>query len=304
MRLIYLFVVLFFCLSPEATVAVKIEKALLYTGYQLQDRYAYGDKTREFQWQKISDGLDSALAFQRHNIWMGILVNYKNVNGVPPLAKEARKNRYKGMDDAWGTSQYQGIPFYKTTDITVPERYGRDGMLVALVNDSAGYFKIRTAFFKGDWWVPHRYVRPLGLNVFTKAVFVDRKNQNAVTLEYADTAWLVRSMVPVTTGVQKPPYMWRTPAGIFVVQGKIPKMFFNKDGSREPGGYAPYAARFSNGAYLHGVPVNYPDKNVIEYSATLGTFPRSHMCVRNVTSHAEFVYDWATVDGTLVFVFD
>lgn len=58
------------------------------------------------------------------------------------------------------------------------------------------------------------------------------------------------------------------------------------------------------GAYLHGVPVNYPDNKLIEYSWTLGTTPRSHMCVRNATSHAKFMYDWAEVEKTLVIVFD
>ncbi|WP_353937924.1 L,D-transpeptidase family protein [Parabacteroides goldsteinii] len=58
------------------------------------------------------------------------------------------------------------------------------------------------------------------------------------------------------------------------------------------------------GGYIHGVPVNAPRKSLIEYSSTLGTTPRSHMCVRNATSHAKFIYDWAPVYETLVFVFD
>ena len=67
---------------------------------------------------------------------------------------------------------------------------------------------------------------------------------------------------------------------------------------------APYANRFTNGAYIHGVPVNAPRKSLIEYSPSLGTIPRSHMCVRNATSHAQFVYDWAPVNETIVFVLE
>ena len=70
------------------------------------------------------------------------------------------------------------------------------------------------------------------------------------------------------------------------------------------GGFAPYANRFTNGAYIHGVPVNAPRKSLIEYSPSLGTTPRSHMCVRNATSHAQFVYDWAPVNKTIVFVLE
>jgi len=64
-------------------------------------------------------------------------------------------------------------------------------------------------------------------------------------------------------------------------------MYYVKDGTSEIAGYAPYASRFTNGAYIHGVPVQYPHKNIIEYSPSLGTTPRSHMCVRNASSHAK-----------------
>lgn len=72
----------------------------------------------------------------------------------------------------------------------------------------------------------------------------------------------------------------------------------------ETGGYAPYASRFTDGAYIHGVPVNEPRKTQIEYSWSLGTTPRSHMCVRNATSHAKFIFDWAPVNETIIFVLE
>ena len=89
-----------------------------------------------------------------------------------------------------------------------------------------------------------------------------------------------------------------------VVQEKKVKMVFLKDGSKETGGYAPYASRFTDGAYIHGVPVNAPRKTQIEYSPSFGTTPRSHMCVRNATSHAKFIYDWAPVNETIIFVLE
>ncbi|MEG0070253.1 MAG: L,D-transpeptidase, partial [Cetobacterium sp.] len=69
-------------------------------------------------------------------------------------------------------------------------------------------------------------------------------------------------------------------------------------------GYSPYAVRFTRGAYMHGIPVNLPRTEMIEYSPLLGTEPRSHMCVRNATSHAKFIYDWSRTKQTLVFVID
>jgi lipoprotein-anchoring transpeptidase ErfK/SrfK len=69
-------------------------------------------------------------------------------------------------------------------------------------------------------------------------------------------------------------------------------------------GFAPWASRFTNGAFLHGVPVNNPGGAIVEYSQTLGTIPRSHECVRNASSHAKFIYDWAPLNASLVFVYD
>ena len=65
-----------------------------------------------------------------------------------------------------------------------------------------------------------------------------------------------------------------------------------------------YASRFTNGAYIHGVPVNAPGTEIIEWSWSLGTTPRSHMCVRNATSHARFIYDTMPLLATLVVVIE
>ena len=150
--------------------------------------------------------------------------------------------------------------------------------------------------------IPKKYVKVIGDTViFNKAIFVDRHNQNITALERTEKGkWVVRSMNPSTTGLHRPPYAQETPLGMFVLQEKKVKMIFLKDGSKETGGYAPYASRFTDGAYIHGVPVNEPRKTQIEYSWSLGTTPRSHMCVRNATSHAKFIFDWAPVNETII----
>ena len=111
-------------------------------------------------------------------------------------------------------------------------------------------------------------------------------------------------MNPATTGLHNPPYGQETPLGLFLIQEKKSRMVFLKDGSSAVGGYAPYASRFTTGAYIHGVPVNVPRTAMIEYSYTLGTTPRSHLCVRNATSHAKFVIVWAPVEQALVGVIE
>ena len=111
-------------------------------------------------------------------------------------------------------------------------------------------------------------------------------------------------MNPATTGMHKPPHAQETPTGIFAIQEKKEKMYYVRDGTSQIAGYAPYASRFTNGAYLHGVPVQLPRKSIIEYSVSLGTTPRSHMCVRNASSHSKFIYDRTTVKESVVVVID
>jgi len=139
---------------------------------------------------------------------------------------------------------------------------------------------------------------------FKHVVVVDVKNQNICALEHVDGGWKIRSMNPATTGKHAPPYAMETPVGIYLLQEQKPKMFYYKDGTTDIAGYAPWASRFTNGAYIHGVPTNSVKAPIIEYSATLGTIPRSHMCVRNASSHAKFVYDWIKPNQSLVIVID
>ena len=72
---------------------------------------------------------------------------------------------------------------------------------------------------------------------------------------------------------------------------------------------APYATRFARCVYSD-VPVAYQevdgqqvDPGINEYLHTIGTFPRSHMCVRNFSSHAEFLYNWLEpAMGTIIVI--
>ncbi|MCD8044190.1 MAG: L,D-transpeptidase [Tannerellaceae bacterium] len=292
-------------ITPEDII---IEKDFLYDQHTLQDEYPYKDTTRRFQWDKIKEGLALLENFQAQPSEWGILQNRHNVHGRPPVAKNAKKDvYYNEMDDSYGVEGTQSIPLYSLTDTVNPERYGRDGSLIKITGKSGDEINARLAYFDGDWIIPAKYVKkidPQETTVFKKVVFVDRTNQNVATLEKENGKWLVRSMNPATTGAQKTPFQRETPLGIFVIQEKKERMQYLVDGTDRVGGFAPYASRFSNGGYLHGVPVNNPQTQMIEFSSTLGTIPRSHMCVRNATSHAKFLYDWAPVAEALVYVIE
>lgn len=285
---------------------IEIEKALLYDEHTLEDTYPYKDTVRVFQWDKIRKRLALLDSIESVSASWAILQNYKNKNGEAPLVKVYKRDSYKRISDTLGVERYQSVPLFLPTDSAVAEIYGRDGSLVKLIkNDSNRLVKIATIDMEGEWLVPKKYIKQVNDTiVFRKAIFVDLTNQNIATMEKEGDKWLVRSMNPATTGLHKPPHMQETPQGIFVVQEKKSKMVYLVDGSQETGGFAPYASRFSNGGYIHGVPVNAPSTKLIEFSSSLGTTPRSHMCVRNATSHAKFIYDWAPTEQTIVFIFD
>ncbi len=284
---------------------ITIEKELLYDQHTLEDTYPYKDTTRTFQWDKMKVSLAHLeTLLKRHSYW-GVLQNYKNRNGEAPLVKEYHRNVYKRVSDSYEVERYQSVPLFALNDTTVAERYGRDGSFVKYLEEIGNFVKVEAAYFEGEWLVPKKYITKLSDTIsFARTIFVDLANQNIATLERSDSKWLVRSMNPATTGLHRPPYQQETPKGIFLVQEHKPKMIFLKDGSAETGGFAPWASRFCNGGYIHGVPVNAPRTALIEFSPSLGTTPRSHMCVRNATSHAKFVYDWAHPGESLVFVFD
>ena len=284
---------------------IKLAKALLYDQHTPKDTYPYKDTLRRFQWDKVRQRLALLENIQRpHSRW-AILQNYKNRNGEAPLVKKYKRDAYKRIADTLGTERYQSAPLYLSTDTTVPEIYGHDGTLVRYLDSTDRMMRVETIYAPGVWRVPEKYIRMIpDTVVFHKAVFVDRTNQNISTVEQTDSAWVIRSMNPATTGLHRPPYGQETPLGIFVIQEKKPRMIYLVDGSQATGGFAPYASRFTNGGYIHGVPVNAPRTALIEFSPSLGTTPRSHMCVRNATSHAKFIYDWAPINETIVFVFD
>ena len=237
----------------------------------------------------------------------GVLQNYKNLNGEAPLTKVWSRDSYKLVSDSLGVERYQSVPLYAPTDTLKPELYGRDGTLIAMT-DTLGskFWQGRVESPEAEWYVPRRYIQLLEPDVtFSHVVVIDRGQQHIIVLERQSPAhYLVRSINPATTGRHKPPHAKETPLGIFLLQQKKSKMFYTSDGSSRIAGFAPWASRFTCGAYIHGVPVNNPKGKIVEYSPSLGTTPRSHMCVRNASSHAKFVYDNCPTLATLVVVIE
>ncbi|MFD2968959.1 L,D-transpeptidase [Sphingobacterium bambusae] len=293
--------------KPKTAADIKLSTDLAYNKHTLEETYPYKDTTRIFQMEKIKEKLAYVENFQRAPASYAVLQNHKNKNREAPLVKNYHRNEYTRISDSLGNERYQSAPLYALGETDKPSIYGRDGSLVKLKSsDTLAMVQVEGVSFEGTWEAPKRYVKTIGDSVtFHRVVFVDVTNQNILTAERTgDCEWAIRSMNPATTGQHKPPYAQETPTGMFVVQEKKTKMYYYKDGTTSIEGYAPYASRFTNGAYVHGVPVNNPKGAIIETSWSLGTTPRSHMCVRNASSHAKFVFDWAKTFNALVIVIE
>lgn len=273
---------------------IAISRHLLYDKHTLEDRYAYKDTFRTIDWQGIAQHIALVENMQQQEVLWAVLQNYKNKNGEAPLVKNWHRDEYDLASDDYGVARYQSIPLYALGDTLLPERYGRDGSPVYLLDTTDNFWRIRHVAIEGEWLAPRKYIKTLGSSdsvTFDRVAVIDRDQQNIVALQRVERGrWQAISINPCTTGKHRPPYGHETPLGTYVVQDKKEKMYYLHDGKNTVAGYAPFASRFTNGAYLHGVPTQHPKAAYQEWSWSLGTTPRSHMCVRLASSHAAFLY--------------
>lgn len=265
--------------------------------------YAPLAQVRRFQFDKMYQQLIDTQNEVDHNI-TAYISNYKNYNGSAPKLNGA-------TNDDFGYRRDQSAAGYVEPDMNAYFRYLPDGMLVNVLEETEDFYRVKPLSFDGEYWVKKKYVSfENSIEDLTQVVVVDRKYQNSGTFEYRDGKWVLVSYVFVTTG-KEGQYALPTPLGQYMAIQKRDRFLYYADGTKEIAGYAPYAIRFSGGGYLHGVPVEYIirdgqkiDPGLQEYLHTLGTIPRSHMCVRNYTSHAKFLYDWMRIGESAIIVIE
>lgn len=223
------------------------------------------------------------------------IINYKNRRGLPPALPGG------AAADAAGNRRDQSAPAYLAPDVKSAFRYAPDGLLGTKLEKKDGFTKVWFPTFNEARWVPDKYISKEAdaIPALIQTVVVDRLNQNSAAFAFENGAWKLISMTFVSTG-KSGGYALKTPLGDFMAQTGVSKFYYYKDGTKELEGYAPYAVRFSAGGYLHGVPRKFKydetghrsDPGLAESIRTLGTTPQSHMCVRNYTSYAKFIYEW------------
>lgn len=283
-----------------------------YDGYISADRATYREYRINEMWRKIKK-LDKKDF--RHKILA--VDNYNSRNGKAPL--------WNGNTfDAFGNHRGASAPMYFKKPELIEENghkkvtgnydfcYVPDGTLVSCIKKGKEFTKVsildqnKTGYLQNKYLEEYKEFKEISL-----IAVVDVKNQNQVIFQKKDNVWRLISKTLCTTG-KSGTYSVPTEPGMYGMVQKKPQLYYLKDGTNELEGYAPYAVRFNGGAYIHGVPRNYifpkipdpldPTKLIddkttridpghAEFSASMGTIPLSHKCVRNYTSHAKFLYD-------------
>ncbi|MBF4695650.1 SH3 domain-containing protein [Fusibacter ferrireducens] len=303
------------------------EKNEIKTGYV----YSKIVRFRTFRLDLAKTKIDELVSYFADHKNMAKISNYKNVNGYPP--------RYDGKsEDAFGNTRDQSAPLYSTPDSNSDFRYLPDGLIVDVLDEENGYYKVHVFDHDSEGYIPKKYLSFQNqVSQISQAVIVDIKNQNISSYQLTEDKWVLKSLSYATTGM-KSEFKEPTVPGTYAAIQKKDKFLYLDDETKELDGYAPYAIRFNGGAYLHGFPVNYKwntvqelvkdaeydeqgaliqeavyeekrvgapiDPGLIEYSYTLGTIPLSHKCVRNPTSHAEYLYNWIILDESIIVVLE
>lgn len=295
------------------------------TGYV----HSSGATKRTVQIPKMVEKLN-ALKKDLDTYQTGYIANYKNATGRAP--------KHWGKDvDAFGRLRDESAAAYYSASASSDFRYFQDGTLLNMIGQVGNFYQVTTVDYPGTFYVEKRFVTTRNsIDTMTKAIVIDRNNQNEAVFEYVNGKWVIISIQRVATGANSK-YKQPTDLGNYMVIERKSKFEYLDDITKEIAGYSPYALRFNGGAYIHSLPVNYVmvkqpvvvtpavldatgkvlkpavTKDVVvsrkdpghrEYFPLIGVYPRTHKCVNNFTSHAKFLYDWAEIGKTAVIVIE
>lgn len=258
---------------------------------------------RNFRFDRIQEAINE-LRQQVAEGPLHFISNYKNENGAPPQKGDTAVDEH-------GYRVYHSAPAYEQATTDSDFRYIPDGMLVRILSETDEFYHVNVPTFGGDFYIPRQYIHlDVTLNQLNHVIVIDRDQQNQAAFELEENGLNLVSYILSTTGIPGD-FSFETSLGSYKAIHKRDRFEYLESGTLEIAGYAPFAIRFTGGAYIHGVPVAYEeedgekvDPGLIEYLHTIGTFPRSNMCVRNFTSHAEFLYNWMDSENGAVIVIE
>jgi len=291
-----------------------------YIGY-LHSSVIVKRKFRFEEMAKRARNLDLFIAESKINNWsIERIIQYK------PGSKEAEDT----PRDLYGNRGEQSISgFYTNPSGKSYLRYLSDGRIVSVREKSKGGDLVAIPDSMRRYKIESRKTQKIDVrNGVNKIILIDLKNQNQGIFLKKDDVWQLISYSLITSGINNNRDSYETPKGYFLVGNTVRQVIFPyevKIKKEDLGGVvvenitekglepeeeyemvkkysrANYGIRFSGGGYIHGIPLS--DDTVEKLGGkkavkerkkraeiTLGTYKRSHKCVRSSEEHESFLY--------------
>ena len=268
---------------------------------------------RGFYWTKIGDKINLINSFiENANMQKKDLYT---ISAYVPLS-----NNYYTPVDKFGNRASQSIKGYINSNLEGEYINLPDQTLFKKLSETKDYIELETPFYGGSYFIKNKEKSFKKIDLKEKVnryVSIDTQSQSEVALERNKETdqYEVITYSLVTTGKDNGYSSYDTPHGVFMVAHTRTYMMFTRNlretetltsipkGLRAGRnqvvfGEAPYAIRFSGGAYLHGIPgpIGANSESKWHTAAKIGTYKESHKCVRHYDDQIKFLFDWLSVE--------
>jgi len=207
-------------------------------------------------------------------------------------------------------------------------RYLSDGRIVAVKEKDQGKYIVTIPDSMREYEIEQGKTKKIDVSDgIDRVIVIDLKNQNQGVFLKKKDVWQLISYSLITSGVNNNRDSYETPKGYFLVGNTVRQVIFPyeekvkkenlgeevEENITEKGlneedyeivkkySRANYGIRFSGGGYIHGIPLK--DDTVKELGdeeavkarkeraiITLGTYKRSHKCIRSPEEHESYLY--------------
>lgn len=269
---------------------------------------------RGFYWNEISSRINMINSF--------IAESNKNSKDLYViLAYVPLSKNYFSPVDKFGNRSTQSIKAYTNKSLEGEYINIPDQSLFRKLSETAEYIELETPFYGGPYYIKNnsKVYKKVSLNdKINRYIAIDTNSQSEVAVErnIENNQYEVITYSFVTTGKDNGYSSYDTPHGVFMVAHTRTYMMFTRNlksteniktipkrlvagQGQVIAGEAPYAIRFSGGAYLHGVPGPIGASSAAKWytASKIGTYKESHKCVRHYDDQIKFLFEWLSVEN-------
>ncbi|WP_028857255.1 SH3 domain-containing protein [Psychrilyobacter atlanticus] len=278
---------------------------------------------REFRFEEMAKrarNLDLFIAEAEVNNW--------STERIIQYAPGSSEEEGTPVDEYGNRGEQSIIGIYTNPSGKNSLRHLSDGRIIAIKGKVQGKDLIRIPDSMRKYRIESGNTRKINLDKgINRIIVIDLKNQNQGIFLKEDDVWQLISYSLITSGINNNRDSYETPKGYFLVGNTVRQVIFpyeekvkkedlgegvveniteeglNEDDYEVVKKYsrANYGIRFSGGGYIHGIPLKDDiveelgnEKAVKERKEraiiTLGTYKRSHKCVRSPEEHESFLY--------------